>query len=128
MRCRRWSGRSVVFACPKCVVRGDIGRLSSGGAYVRSRVAGVVELELRRRAAGLVRGVDGRDRDEGGAEVAHLGEQAVQVGLVGHCAAQGGGAVVLREDGQTAEPGRPVLVEMSGYPEFVVGGRVRAGS
>jgi hypothetical protein len=40
-------------------------------------------------------GVDGLDRDQGGAEVAHLGEQAVQLGLIGNWATQGGGAVVL---------------------------------
>jgi hypothetical protein len=40
-------------------------------------------------------GVDGLDRGQGGAEVAHLGEQAVQLGPIGNWARQGGGAVVL---------------------------------
>ena len=73
-------------------------------------------------------GVDGLDRDQGGAEVAHLGEQAVQLGLVGHGATQGGGAVVFADEGQSAEPGGPVLVEVSLDPEFVVGRRVRPGT
>src|SRR5215212_10999687 len=69
-------------------------------------------------------GVDGLDRDQGGAEVAHLREQAVQLSLVGHCATQGGGAVVLADESQSAEPGRPVLVEVPLDPQFVVGRRV----
>jgi hypothetical protein len=44
--------------------------------------------------------IDGLNRDQGGTEVAHLGEQAVQLCLVGHCAAQGGGAVVFAGEGQ----------------------------
>ena len=67
----------------------------------------------------LVGGLEGCDRDQGGAEVAHLGEQAVQLGLVGHRAAQGGGAVVLADEGQSVEPARPVLVEVSPDPELV---------
>src|SRR5829696_3995240 len=73
-------------------------------------------------------GVDGLDRDQGGAEVAHLGEQAVQLGLVGHSAAQGGAAVVFADESQSAEPGRPVLVEVPVDPEFVVGSRVQPGT
>lgn len=74
------------------------------------------------------RGLDRLDRDQGGAEVTHLGEQAVQLGLVGHCATQGGGAVVFADEGQSAEPGRPVLVEVSLDPEFVMGRCVRPPS
>src|SRR5918998_4191673 len=72
--------------------------------------------------------VDGLDGDQGGAEVAYLGEQAVQLSLVGHCAAQGGSAVVFADQGQSAEPGRPVLVEVPLYPEFIVGRSVRPGT
>jgi hypothetical protein len=38
--------------------------------------------------------VDGGDGEEGGTEVADLGEEAVQMRLVGDGAAEGGGAVV----------------------------------
>ena len=42
-------------------------------------------------------------------------------------AMQGGGAVVFAGEGQSAEPGRPVLVEVALDPEFVVGRRVWPG-
>ena len=60
---------------------------------------------------GVVTVVDGREGDEGDAEVADLGEQAVQLGLVGHGTAKCSCAVVLPGEGEAAEPGRPVLVE-----------------
>ena len=56
--------------------------------------------------------------------VAHLREQAVQCGLVGHQPAQGGRAVVFADECHPGEPGRPVLVEVTLEPELVVGGRV----
>jgi hypothetical protein len=46
----------------------------------------------------------------------------VQLGLVGHCAAQRGGG--FADEAQSAEPGRPILVEV---PEFVVGRWVEPG-
>jgi len=61
----------------------------------------------------IVSGVDGREGDEGDAEVADLGEQTVQLRLVGHGTAKCGGAVVLSVEDDAAEPGRPVLVEVS---------------
>ena len=67
---------------------------------------------------------DGREGDEGGAEVADLGEQAVQLGLVGHGTAKRGGAVVLADEGETAEPGRPVLIEVSVDTELIAQGCV----
>ena len=67
---------------------------------------------------------EGCDRDEGGAEVADLGEQAVQLGLVAHDAAKGGGAVVLVGEGEAVEPGRPVLVQVPADAQLVGGGRV----
>src|SRR4051794_1139486 len=80
--------------------------------------------EGRRRGRGHVfsgsRGrVGGRDRDEGGAEVADLREQAVQLRLVDHDAAQGGGPVVLVGDLEAAEPARPVPVEVLRDAELV---------
>jgi len=51
----------------------------------------------------------------------------VQLGLIGDRASQRGGAVVFANEGQAAEPGRPVLVEVALDPELVVGGRVRPG-
>ena len=49
-------------------------------------------------------GVDRRNGDQGDPEVAHLGEQTVQLGLVCEGTAERGGAVVLMDQGQTAEP------------------------
>ncbi|MGB3829933.1 MAG: hypothetical protein WA962_14290 [Ornithinimicrobium sp.] len=66
------------------------------------------------------RGFDGPERQEGRTKVTHFGEQAVQLGLVGHGSAQGGGAVVVVAEGHAAEPGRPVLVEMPIDAELVV--------
>ena len=70
------------------------------------------------------RGPEGCDRDEGRAEVADLGEQAVQLGLVAHGAAKGGGAVVLVGDGEAVEPGRPVLVQVPADAQLIGGGSV----
>ena len=77
-------------------------------------------------SGGVVAGGDseGCDRDEGRAEVADLGEQAVQLGLVAHDAAQGGGAVVLVGEGEAVEPGRPVLVQVPADAQLVRRGRV----
>ena len=49
----------------------------------------------------LSRGVDSCDRNQGGAEVAHLGEQVVQLGLVDDRASQCGGAVGLLAEGES---------------------------
>ena len=47
--------------------------------------------------------VEGRDRDKGDPEVADLGESAVQLRLVGHEAAEGGGGVALVGDREAAD-------------------------
>lgn len=52
-------------------------------------------------------GVEWSEGDEGGAEVADLGEDFEQLCLVGHVASQGGGAVRFVSQSQIAEPGRP---------------------
>ena len=54
------------------------------------------------------------------------GEQAVQLGLVGDLDGEGGGGVVVANEAVTAEPVRPVVVEVAGEPDLVGGGRVPA--
>ena len=50
--------------------------------------------------------------DQGDAEVADLGEQPVQFRLVGDGPGEAGRAVAFVGQGEVAEPGRPVLVEV----------------
>jgi hypothetical protein len=68
----------------------------------------------------------GSDRDQVDAEVAHLGDQPVQLRLVGHRAAEAGGAVIRVVELEGAEPGRPALVEVALDPELVAGALPRS--
>ena len=54
----------------------------------------------------------------GGAEIAHLREETVQGGLVGHRPTERGRAVVLADQRHPVEPGRPVLGEVALDPEL----------
>src|SRR4051794_34978764 len=64
---------------------------------------------------------EGAHRDERDAEVAHLREQTVQLGLIRDDTSQGGGAVVLAAQRETVEPVRPVVVELGTHTYFVDG-------
>ena len=68
-----------------------------------------------------VRDVHGQ---EGGAQVANSGDEAVQLCLVGDRASQDGGAVVGVGEGEAVEPCRPVLREVTFDAELVVPGRL----
>jgi hypothetical protein len=57
--------------------------------------------------------------DEGEAEVADLGEHAVQLRLVPDETCQGGCAVVVLSQGEIVEPSGPMRVKVSGDPELV---------
>ena len=77
------------------------------------------------------RQVDDLHGDQGDAEVADFGEQAVQLRLVRDGTGEAGRAVVLAGQGEVTEPGRPVLVEVPVDPEPVAGGGLlvwRSGS
>ena len=69
--------------------------------------------------------VDDRHGDQGDAEVADLGEQPVQLRLVGDGTGEAGGPVVFVGQGEVAEPGRPVLVQVPVDPKLVAGGHLR---
>src|SRR4051812_11388747 len=69
-----------------------------------------------------VRSVDHLHRDQGGAEVAHLGEQAVECGLVGDETSHPGRPVVLAGEGRIVEPRRPAVVEVTNDPDLATRG------
>jgi hypothetical protein len=89
----------------------------------RSRAAVIGLVRLWFWPAGLVEAVYG---GQGEAEVADLGEQAVQCGLVGERAGHGGLAAVV-VDVEVSEPGRPVGVEDPVDLDLVAGGCSWAG-
>src|SRR3954469_8851620 len=59
--------------------------------------------------------------EEGGADVAETGEQAVELRLVRHRSGECAGAVVVPADGEPAEPWGPVVVEVAVDPDLVGG-------
>src|SRR5687767_14513887 len=67
-------------------------------------------------------GVDPFDRYEWQAQVSHALEETVEGCLVGDRTADDGGPVALMTDGQSVEPGRPVLVEVPREPDLVAPG------
>ena len=65
--------------------------------------------------------------DQDKAKVPDLGEQSVQRRLVGDGAGQGGRSVTVAGQGESVEPGRPVVVEVARDLKTVGGGRHRPG-
>src|SRR5215211_2918244 len=69
-----------------------------------------------------VAGLDGADRQELQAEVADLGQQAVEGRLVDHRSGERGLARLVAGHLQAVEPGRPASVQLPGDADLVVGG------
>ncbi len=89
------------------------------------RQAPVRPRRVRPRRRGLTLRSVGRDlvadlqRDQRGPDVPQPREHAVQLGLVGQTAGQDGRPVGTTSDGETAEPPRPVVVEVTLDPDLV---------
>ena len=60
-----------------------------------------------------------RNDKQRGADVAQTGEETVELRLVRERSAQAGRAVVAAHQGEVAEPGGPVVVEVTIDPDLV---------
>src|SRR4051794_40984010 len=69
-----------------------------------------------------VRLADLVERQKGRSEVANAGEHTVQLGLVGGPQREGGGGVAVVGQDMSAEPLRPVIIQVSGELDLVAEG------
>src|SRR5919112_6679005 len=96
--------------------------LGRAGAAGPVRVPFTWSLLGRAPVPSPVAGVDGADRQELQAEVADLGQQAVEGRLVGDRSGDGGRTRLVAGHLQAVEPGRPAAVQHPGDADLVVDG------